>query len=125
MQVTRASTRAAVEKEVVMTTQQPDPGGRSRPDAVGAQPEVTRRSYPTSGHPRSRAVIWGAALLAGGFSLILIFFWAIGVIDLYEHAFLGVLALAFAVFFGVTIWSYSRSERRGNSRWADRERRGF
>jgi hypothetical protein len=70
-------------------------------------------------------VIWSAALIAGGAALIVIFFFAIGVIDLVQFPFLGVIALGLSLFFGLTIWSFARSERRGNSRWADRERRGF
>jgi hypothetical protein len=108
-----------------MTTQQSDPRGPSRPAPPKRPSKAGRATYPTAGFPRARAVIWGASLLAGGLSAIIIFFFLIGVIDLSQHPFLGVIAAALALFFGVTMWSYARSERRGNTRWADRERRGF
>ena len=105
-----------------MTTQESSArGARGRP---AAKPSA-RATYPTSGYPRTRAVVWGSALLSGGLGAIVIFFFAIGVIDLSLHPFLGVVALVLAAFFGVTIWRFARSERKGNSRWADRERRGF
>ena len=105
-----------------MTTQQPNAGGATGRSA-GKPP--ARATYSTSGFPRARAVIWSAALLSGGLGAIVIFFIAIGVIDLSLHPFLAVVAVVLAAFFGVTIWRFARSERKGNSRWADRERRGF
>ncbi len=108
-----------------MTTQQSDPRGSAQPTVAGPQPAVSRRSYPTSGYPRARAFVWGASLLAGGLGAIVLFFIAIGVIDLYQHSYLGVVGAVLVLFFGATMWSFARSERRGNSRWADRERRGF
>lgn len=108
-----------------MTTQQSDPRGSAPPPAAGPQPGISRRSYPTSGYPRARAVVWGAALLAGGLGGIVLFFIAIGVIDLSLHPYLGIAGVVLVLFFGATMWSFARSERRGNSRWADRERRGF
>lgn len=105
-----------------MTTEESNArGATGRP---AAKPPA-RATYPISGHPRARAVVWGAALLSGGLASIVIFFFAIGVIDLSLHPFLGVVGLVLAAFFGVTIWRFARSERQGNSRWADRERRGF
>ena len=108
-----------------MTTQHSDPRGSAPPPAAGPQQDVSRRSYPTSGYPRARAAIWGASLLAGGLGGIVIFFIAIGVIDLSLHPYLGIVGVLMVLFFGATMWSFARSERRGNSRWADRERRGF
>jgi fatty acid desaturase len=105
-----------------MTTGQSDPRGPVRP-APTTRPR--RATYPTSGYPRTRAVIWSAALIAGGAALIVTFFFLIGVIDVVQFPYLALIALALALFFGVTMFSFNRSERRGNSRWADRERRGF
>ena len=105
-----------------MTTGQSDPRGPMRPMPT-TRPR--RATYDTSGYPRARAVIWTAALIAGGGALIVTFFFAIGVIDLVQFPFLGLIALVLALFFGITMYAFNRSERRGNSRWADRERRGF
>ena len=105
-----------------MTT--PQGGPRAVTGRPAAKPPA-RATYSTSGYPRARAVTWATALLSGGLGGIVIFFIAIGVIDLSLHPFLAVVALALAGFFGVTIWRFARSERKGNSRWSDRERRGF
>lgn len=107
-----------------MTTQQSNQRG-SRPAPSKPPSRAARASYPTSGYPRLRAAIWVAALLCGGLLLVLLFFSTIGVVDFFDAPVLGVVAIGMAVFFGVTMWTYSRSARRGNSRWADRERRGF
>jgi fatty acid desaturase len=105
-----------------MTTRPPEP---TRPVSPARTSRPPRNRYFTGGWPRTRAAIWAAALLSGGLGLILIFFWAIGVIDLYEFPYLGAIALGLSLFFALTIWTFSRSEKRANSRWADRERRGF
>ncbi|CAA9482364.1 MAG: hypothetical protein AVDCRST_MAG45-244 [uncultured Solirubrobacterales bacterium] len=67
-------------------------------------------------------MIWTGALLCGGLVLVLIFFATIGVIDFSQAPALGVVALAMAIFFIVTMWAFSRS---GDRRLGDRERRGF
>lgn len=105
-----------------MTTPQSD---RRRPVRRASPGRPPRASYPTAGHPRVRAAIWIAAVLCGGLVLVLLFFSTIGVVDFYDAPVLGIVAIAMALFFAVTMWSYARSTRGGNSRWADRERRGF
>ena len=62
-----------------------------RQRATAARPPA-RATYPISGYPRTRAVVWAFALLSGGLGAIVIFFFAIGVIDLSLHPFLGVVA---------------------------------
>ncbi len=102
-----------------MTTPQSDPRGRSRP----APPR--RPARPTtfgSGYPRVRAAVWISALFCGGLVLVLVFFATIGVVDFSEAPAVGIVALVMALFFIVTMWSFSRS---GSGRSADRERRGF
>ena len=109
-----------------MATHPSDPRGplRSPPPRRPSSPP-TGADYPTEGHPRLRAVIWAAAILCGGFTVILLFFAMIGVIDFTTAPQLGVIIIAMGVFFLVVMLTYDRSARRGNTRWADRERRGF
>jgi hypothetical protein len=109
-----------------MTSPSSDPRGPLRPPPRRrpAGPP-TRADYPTEGHPRLRAVVWAAALLCGGLTLILFFFAAIGVVNFTTAPHLAVIGIAMALFSLATMVSYSRSERRGNTRWHDRERRGF
>jgi fatty acid desaturase len=96
-----------------------------RPVAEPPREPPARADYPTEGHPVLRAVIWTAAILCGGLLVVLLFFATIGAVDFYDAPWLGILAIAMAVFFIVTLAAYERSERAGNTRWADRERRGF
>jgi hypothetical protein len=71
------------------------------------------------------AVVWAAAVLCGGLTLILLFFAAIGVINFVTALHLAVIMIAIAAFFLVVMLTYDRSERRGSTRWHDREWRGF
>ena len=109
-----------------MTTHPSDPRGPLRqPPPRCPSPPPTRADYPTEGHPRLRAVVWALGLLCGGLTLILLFFAMIGVINFATHPYFVVVILALGAFFVVVMLTYDRSERRGNTRWHDRERRGF
>jgi fatty acid desaturase len=96
-----------------------------RPVAEPPRQPPRRADYPTEGRPVLRAVIWTTAILCGGLLVVLLFFTMIGAVDFSDAPWLGVLAIAMAVFFIGTLAAYARSERAGNTRWADRERRGF
>jgi hypothetical protein len=96
-----------------------------RPVAEPPRKPPAGADYPTEGYPVLRAVIWTAATLCGGLLVVLLFFTIIGAVDFYDAPWLGILAIAMAVFFIGTVVAYGRSRRAGNTRWADRERRGF
>lgn len=70
--------------------------------------------------------MWSAAMLCGGLVLVLVFFMVVGVSDVAATAPLAaVLALAATVFWLATMAFFGRSRTHGNTRWFDRERRGF
>ena len=98
---------------------------RDTPVAEPPRKPPKRAEYPTEGHPVIRAAVWVVAIACGGLLIVLLFFSVIGAVDFYDAPWLGILAIAMAVFFLGTLVAYARSERAGNTRWADRERRGF
>jgi len=109
-----------------MATHPSDPRGPLRPPPPRRPSSPPARAdFPTEGHPRLRAVIWAAAILCGGFAVILLFFAMIGVINFTTAPQLGVVIVAMGLFVLFVMVTYARSARRGNTRWHDRERRGF
>ena len=79
-----------------------------------------RREY-----PRLRAVLWISALVLGGLGLIVLAYSLISGANLFYALAAVVLAGLAVVYMVVVLTSFERSERTGNSRWSDRERRGF
>ena len=83
-------------------------------------PRQGRRQF-----PRLRAVTWVGAMVSAGLLVVLLFFSFIGEVN-FAYAYLaGVLMVCLAAYFFLTWITFERSEVTGNTRPADRERRGF
>jgi Sigma-70, region 4 len=76
-------------------------------------------------HSRLRLVIWATAVLCGGLAFVMVVFSLVAGVDFTSAPLATLLAILFAAYFAVTLRSFARSEEIGNSRWSDRERRGF
>jgi len=75
--------------------------------------------------PWLRALVWVSALLLGGLGVVVLIYSLIGGASFFSAFAAIVLALAAVVYMVIVAVRFSRSERAGNSRWYDRERRGF
>jgi hypothetical protein len=72
-----------------------------------------------------RVVVWATAVLCGGLAFVMVVFSLVAGVDFTSAPLATLLAILFAAYFAVTLRSFARSEEIGNSRWSDRERRGF
>jgi hypothetical protein len=77
-----------------MATDHSDPEARRTPRRRSARYAPDARVLSDRGHPRARAVVWGAALLSGGLLMILLFFVMIDVVDFMTAPHLVVIGLA-------------------------------
>ena len=75
--------------------------------------------------PWLRALVWVSALLLGGLGVVVLIYSLIGGASFFSAFAAVALALAAVVYMVIVTVRFSRSERAGNSRWYDRERRGF
>jgi peptidoglycan/LPS O-acetylase OafA/YrhL len=75
--------------------------------------------------PWIRLIIWVSALVLGGLGVVVLIYSIIGSANFASGFAAIVLAVAAIVYMVVVTVSYARSSRVGNSRWYDRERRGF
>jgi hypothetical protein len=72
-----------------------------------------------------RAVVWVSAVLLGGLGVVVLIYSLIGGASLASGIVAIGLAVAAVTYMVLVAVRFSRSERVGNSRWYDRERRGF
>jgi hypothetical protein len=77
-----------------MAADHSDPQARRTPRRRGARYAPDARVLSDRGHPRARAVVWGAALPSGGLLMILLFFVMIDVVDFMTAPHLVVIGLA-------------------------------
>ena len=75
--------------------------------------------------PWLRSTIWVSALLLGGLGIVVLIYSLIGGASLTSGLAAIAVSLAAFLFMVVVLVRFQRSERAGNSRWYDRERRGF
>ena len=73
----------------------------------------------------ARAVVWVSAILLGSLGLIVLVYSALAGVSL-VYGFLAIgLSVAAFLFMVLVLVRFERSPGTGNTRWSDRERRGF
>jgi O-antigen/teichoic acid export membrane protein len=80
--------------------------------------DMTRR-------PWLRGLVWLSALLLGGLGIVVLIYSLIGGASFASAVTAIALALAAFVYMVIVLVRFQHSERTGNGRWYDRERRGF
>ena len=75
--------------------------------------------------PWLRGLVWVSAILLGGLGVVVLIYSLIGGASFASALTAILLALAAFVYMVIVLVRFQRSERTGNSRWYDRERRGF
>ena len=96
--------------------------GRARRADAGAS-VTAHRVEPN--RPRLRVVVWATAVLCGGLAFVMVVFSLVAGVDFTSAPLAALLAIVFTAYFAFTLRRFARSEQVGNSRWRDRERRGF
>jgi peptidoglycan/LPS O-acetylase OafA/YrhL len=76
-----------------------------------------------TGRPRLRAFLWVSAVLLGGLGLVVLAYALIAGANLFYAFAAFIIALLAVAYMILVLLSFERSKQ--NSRWYDRERRGF